>query len=419
MDFERKHFYNLSLVACEKTVRSMDRPSKCARTQVEVTVLDINDNRPKFDKDFYNIQIPKDLSTDSPVAFIHASDNDSFPNGVISYILRTPTSLFKLDYNTGLLSLADSIRDKIDSQFELEIEAFDHGIPQLTSTTRVVITVNGSNPNAPEFDKFFYSAILEENSPMGTFVAKVHAIDADNDSVEYFIPQEAGHEFFEIDSKSGVVTTTSIPLDFEFKHELSIIIEARDNSIYPRSSTTLLTVKVIDQNDNSPIFPPLPDNIFISNAKSPGDVILTLNAYDKDGWENGYNKIRFSIEPQSSEFGFLNEFSNQIVLKTKLNEGQYRINLHMEDSGVPVNKVSHQLNIVVLPGLNHYPLFKSLSTALTVDSSAKFPQLLYTFKAETAAGSVEYFILNGPEESLSLDRNTVSQITYTRITKRS
>ena len=64
-------------------------------------------------------------------------------------------------------------------QLEFTVVAYDSGVPQLSSFAKVTVTVINVNDQDPVFEQKSYNASVEENSPPGTHVAIVKAVDAD------------------------------------------------------------------------------------------------------------------------------------------------------------------------------------------------------------------------------------------------
>ena len=64
--------------------------------------------------------------------------------------------------------------------YSLAVTARDHGYPRAQfSTAFVNVTVSDINDNTPTFDKFTYSGVVGEDSPLNAVVTSVHALDED------------------------------------------------------------------------------------------------------------------------------------------------------------------------------------------------------------------------------------------------
>lgn len=72
------------------------------------------------------------------------------------------------------------------------------------------------------------------------------------------------------------------PLDREQRAEHVLTVVASDHGSPPRSSTQLLTVSVVDVNDEAPAFPQQEYNVILRENSPPGTSLLTLKATDPD-----------------------------------------------------------------------------------------------------------------------------------------
>lgn len=64
-------------------------------------------------------------------------------------------------------------------QLEFTVMVYDAGVPQLSSSAKVTVSVINVNDQDPKFEKDAYNASVLENSPPGTHVTTVKAIDVD------------------------------------------------------------------------------------------------------------------------------------------------------------------------------------------------------------------------------------------------
>lgn len=73
--------------------------------RVEVEIMDLNDNLPEFEVDFYNISIVENLPNGFSVLQIIAADQDQGDNAEFSYQLEDVSGAFTLDSRTGWLTV--------------------------------------------------------------------------------------------------------------------------------------------------------------------------------------------------------------------------------------------------------------------------------------------------------------------------
>uniref|UniRef100_A0A8C5Q8M4 Cadherin domain-containing protein n=1 Tax=Leptobrachium leishanense TaxID=445787 RepID=A0A8C5Q8M4_9ANUR len=142
-------------------------------------------------------------------------------------------------------------REELDS-YHLQVEAFDGGHPRRTGRLIVDITVLDANDNPPTFDQADYRGWVWENAPMGTPICTVLATDPDlgsNGEVSYSL--RSGEGYFTVEEDSGVVRVNR-PLDREHRVFHQLVVQAMDGGNQPEVSSVLLTIRVLDVNDNKP-----------------------------------------------------------------------------------------------------------------------------------------------------------------------
>lgn len=116
------------------------------------------------------------------------------------------------------------------------------------------------NDNPPQWEYSAYSFDIEENSPLGTVVGTLSAVDLDegvNGKVTYSILSGWGDDMFSLNPTSGVVTLTG-KLDYENVQHYIFVVQAQDTGQFATglsspaslSSTTTVYFNVLDLNDN-------------------------------------------------------------------------------------------------------------------------------------------------------------------------
>lgn len=79
----------------------------------------------------------------------------------------------------GIVRTSQVIDYEETKQLEFTVIAYDSGVPQLTATAKVTVTVINVNDQDPRFEREQYNASIKENSPPGTRVIVVKATDDD------------------------------------------------------------------------------------------------------------------------------------------------------------------------------------------------------------------------------------------------
>ncbi|XP_041968077.1 cadherin-89D isoform X2 [Aricia agestis] len=281
----------------------VDNPLKTALARIEVEVMDLNDNLPEFEVDFYNISIVENLPNGFSVLQVMATDKDQGENGEFTYQLSDSKGAFSIDPRTGWLTVRNqseldreqhsSLRmkvfanekkpsvvgtfldkqrlsklrrnptsnlqnmkdkttyvfpDKIGSNRE-NIEYFED-INQLMSFVTVEVTLLDANDNNPIFvPSNLYEFAVKSNAKVGTEIGKVKAVDPDlgrNGLVLYDLQRTSNLTItspFQVDVKTGVITLAESPV-IEGRHAL--FIEASDQPTNPSERRYSLAVVTID-----------------------------------------------------------------------------------------------------------------------------------------------------------------------------
>ncbi|XP_026165849.1 cadherin-23 [Mastacembelus armatus] len=300
LDRETKDYYTLTAVARDNAGGNSNNRRENS-VQVLVTVLDVNDYRPRFTERVFNTSVFENEPSGTSVITVKAIDLDEGENGAVLYSMLGPRSdAFSLDPNTGLVRSRRLLQSS--ERFNLTVVATDQGRPPLWGTADLIITVIDVNDNRPVFVRPANGTIIHilEEQPPGLPVYEVYATDSDegvNGEVRYaFMQTGAGNrdwENFHINAMSGVITTT-VKLDREKQALYSLIIVARDmGQPVPYETTQPLQVALLDTDDNEPVFlkPPrgaLPYQLLtVLEHSPPGTVVGNVTrAVDADEGSN-------------------------------------------------------------------------------------------------------------------------------------
>uniref|UniRef100_A0A8B9S4G9 Cadherin domain-containing protein n=1 Tax=Apteryx owenii TaxID=8824 RepID=A0A8B9S4G9_APTOW len=240
--------------------------------QVEIAVTDVNDHPPRFPRDWLQLNISELTPPGTTFRLPGARDPDAGRFGTQGYTLLAEGGaaeeppLFQLRYGQAapgaspepldLVLLRRLDRERADAH-GLVVEAWDGGSPRRRGRLRVAVRVLDENDNAPAFGQAEYRARLREDAPPGTAVCRLLATDPDlgaNGEVRYAINrrQSDADGYFAVEERSGVLRLRR-PLDREARALHRLVVEARDGSAQPEVSSALVSVVVLDVNDNRPV----------------------------------------------------------------------------------------------------------------------------------------------------------------------
>ena len=293
IDRESTDEFILILQATDQAYTEEDRLSSTATLVIQVT--DINDNKPKFTSRNHTF-VMEDEHVQYPVMSVTAVDDDDGRNSVVEYRManRQDELHFHLDKYTGQIKLIGQLDYEKQKKYVLNITAKDSGTPPLMSYQLFTIFVVDVNDNPPKFNKPLYTGRVFENEKPGTSVMRVEATDRDsgtNAELTYSIPQGVEKNKFSINEKSGIIITNAT-LDHEGKKIYELIVYAREDA-YPFSvDKAVVSIEVLDKNDNFPIFTPASVVINVIENHHPSS-IHTMIVKDEDSGVNKQNE--FSI----------------------------------------------------------------------------------------------------------------------------
>ncbi|ELT94276.1 hypothetical protein CAPTEDRAFT_227926 [Capitella teleta] len=286
-------------------VRCHDNGSPMLTSQetIVIKVLDANDNPPSFTVPSYRVQILENNFPGSFILQVNATDPDLGASGKVSYRLKNDfNSLFRINTETGKIVTRVSLNHEMSSSLELVVEAFDQGEPALASTATIFIDILDVNDEIPMFPQAAPTFIFEENSPIGSEVGFLEAMDPDSppfNEIKYSVAAlDNKGLIFDVDEDSGRITSRLV-LDREQQSVYYLQASAGNPGAPAMTSTVTITIYVSDQNDNAPQidFPTVSNStIYMSNKVLRDDFITQIRAHDVDTGENA--KLDYSIVQQ-------------------------------------------------------------------------------------------------------------------------
>lgn len=283
------------------TVTATDSGGRQDTATVYVNVTDANNYAPVFENAPYSASVFEDAPLGTTVLVISATDGDVGQNAQITYTLGTmdekqSTPEFTINPQTGAIITTALLDRESVSGYLLTVTAKDGGVPPLSDTTDVEITVADVNDNPPIFKKSSYIGSVPEDASVGTSILQISATDADrglNGHVTYALGLENGSEgSFAVDPVSGVIRTAKI-LDRESVAQYDLVAYALDKGSPTLSGSASVTIRIEDVNDSPPAF--ASDKLVMSIPEnSPvGSTVGEIYAHDPDEGQNAV--VHYSI----------------------------------------------------------------------------------------------------------------------------
>lgn len=309
LDYALRQVYEVHLVADDGYFN--------VTTMAVVKVTDVQ-NRPPVFLGSMSAIVSEDVPVGTYVMTVKATDGDrGVPRSIRYSIVSNPENFFTINQNTGVLTTANVLdKEKLGSSngvvtvkvkaSELEGDrTLDE--PGSSTTAALAITVKDVNDEAPTFSRPSYSVRVNENIPVGSPLPNldmfVQDTDAGSNSVFNINLMDSSGMFAVEPTIATGSTSVSIrivkgPLDYENPNQRKFIllVVAEEAFTNPRlSSTATVTVNVLDINDNAPMFEEDSYTATVVEDASPGSVVTTIVATDRDTSPQGESGLMYSL----------------------------------------------------------------------------------------------------------------------------
>ncbi|XP_035710399.1 fat-like cadherin-related tumor suppressor homolog isoform X3 [Folsomia candida] len=344
-------------------------------------------------------------------AVVSIRDADEGENGVVDLEIKEgdPNGIFRItptssrnEFYVEMSPIIATNLGKIERlhQFNLTLRATDRGSPAKSSEKELQVRVADTiwsekgGENTAIFDKDVYEVeISETTSPPHSVVFR---LNRPNSAVGLSISSGNEGDDFVLEEKSGVLYTNKW-LDAETKSTYTLTIDSHDRRpasqqqrsgdyYRRRQSVAKIIVKVIDGNDNSPEWEPMPNNrsIFtVMENEAVGTKVTRIVAKDRDSGENGY--VTYSIANLKPTPFTIDHFSGDIrtgrLLDYEIDRREFSLKIRASDWGQPSRRQSEKVMTIMLKDVNdNRPLFTVKECVAIIDKGIKF---------ETEIGRVE------------------------------
>ncbi|XP_030919062.1 protocadherin-10 [Geospiza fortis] len=208
----------------------------------------------------------------------------------------------ELNLETGVLYVNEKIdREQICKQSPsclLHLEVFLENPLELFRVEIEVLDINDNPPSFPEPD---LTVEISESATPGTRFPLESAFDPDVGTNSLRTYEITPNSYFSLDVQTQgdgnrfAELVLAQPLDREQQAVHRYVLTAVDGGQpQQRTGTALLTVRVLDSNDNVPAFEQPVYTVSLPENSPPGTLVLQLNATDPDEGQNGEIIYSFS-----------------------------------------------------------------------------------------------------------------------------
>ncbi|KAL0831595.1 hypothetical protein ABMA28_002378 [Loxostege sticticalis] len=420
-DREKTNVYHFEAVATDEG-RYIARSQ---RVSVEITIKDVNDNKPIFTKYPFREQIATLTPPGQSLLRVSATDNDIGTNAEIIYeLMDSSNHKFRINPTTGVLTATQSLASENGNLIHLKVIAKDKGNPPQSSVGLIEIRVGDFSDQTPtlNFQNATYNVTIEENMPYGKDVLQVTAVRSDGRRQRIFYEIGNGNDqyAFEIDSNSGVIrVNNSANLDYESYPgpRRQLVVVARTDGSPVLYGYCDVTINLLDQNDHAPRFTQQQYIANVLEGNTKGEFVVQLAAKDGDRGVNarilyhivdGNHDNAFIIEP-----AFSGSVKTNIVLDREIRE-TYKLTVIATDEGDPQMTGTATLRINVVDVNDNQPTFPppnlisvsegaevgTVLTSVTANDVDTYPPLKYAILQEDNRFSIDRYsgkvVLNKP-----------------------
>ncbi|XP_070114791.1 protocadherin-11 X-linked isoform X6 [Equus przewalskii] len=344
-------------------------PQRSSTAILQVSVADTNDNRPVFKENEIEVSIPENAPVGTSVTQLHATDADIGENAKIQFYFSNLVSniakrLFHLNTTTGLITIKEPLDREESPNHKLLVLASDGGL--MPARAMVLVNVTDINDNVPSIDIRYIinpingTVVLSENAPLNTKIALITVTDKDadhNGRVTCFTDHEVPFRLRPVFSNQFLLETAAY-LDYESTREYAIKLLAADAGKPPLNQSSMLLVKVKDENDNAPVFTQPFISLSVPENNSPGTQLTKISATDADSGRNAEISYLLGIDAPS-EFN-LDRRTGILTAVKKLDrekQEKYSFTVLAKDNGIPPLTTNATVLVTVLDQNDNSPIF--------------------------------------------------------------
>ena len=266
INFESCSSYSLTISVSDGTTT--------VTTPLTVTVNDMNDP-PMFSNASYSLTVNEGVSSSVSILQVSASDQDN--DTIVYSFVGITSSDFTVNSANGVVSTAVVLDYEKTPSYALTVQADDgNGGKTLSSIT---VTITDLNDEVPTFNSASYNGHVTENVVIGSSVMTLTASDGDaTDSSLAYSLSGTNSSHFTV-TGSGLIQTGS-DIDYESVQLYSLTLTATDSA--NNTGTTSITITVINEIDNDPVFSSASFSASVAEDASPGTSVVRITASDTD-----------------------------------------------------------------------------------------------------------------------------------------
>uniref|UniRef100_A0AAZ1XWY8 Cadherin domain-containing protein n=1 Tax=Oreochromis aureus TaxID=47969 RepID=A0AAZ1XWY8_OREAU len=273
---------------------------------------------------------------------------------------QTGEQYFSVDAGKGELVVNDRIdREALCGQSASCVLPLQIVLEKPLNLHRIEVEIKDMNDNSPSFQTKELSLKIAESAAVGTRFVLESAEDADvgSNSVKSYTLTK--NECFTLkmkeveDGKAVPELVLEKPLDREKKAVHQLLLTALDGGNPVLSGTSQITITVLDNNDNFPVFEKNNYKVSLQENTAKNTFVVKIAATDADEGPNGEVEFSFGSRTPDSVLSVfeINPLTGEIHLKGDLDyekASSYKIEITARDKGVPEMESHCRLQIDIV-----------------------------------------------------------------------
>ncbi|XP_028838812.1 protocadherin gamma-A11-like [Denticeps clupeoides] len=289
--------------------------------------------------------IPEEMSKGSVVGNVAEDlgiDLKRLRSGRARIIAGDSGPYVELNTDKGTLAVSERIdRELLCKQTSPCSFSFEILLENPIQLFEVTVEIVDVNDHAPTFPKDEINIEIRENAPPGSRFVLESAYDPDvgvnaiqgynlKPTDNFVLKQDARSE-----SNKNIEMILQTPVDREKTEDFALFLTANDGGNPPKAGSMKINIKVLDVNDNAPVFSKNIYRASVPENSSKGTPVATVHASDADKGVNG--EVTYAFRQTDAHGLFqINDKSGDVTVTGELDfekTNKYEITIEAKDHG--------------------------------------------------------------------------------------
>uniref|UniRef100_A0A8C1RUW8 Protocadherin 20 n=1 Tax=Cyprinus carpio TaxID=7962 RepID=A0A8C1RUW8_CYPCA len=330
-----------------------------AQTQVTIYIQPVMSQEPsvkiKFVAEHKNQVIVLQENEPPTILALLELEDTSTAKGTLSLDKNSMPFSLKPQAGSYLLSTSKPLDFEMCGEYEVTVIISDPHGTRLHRREVIKVLVEDVNDNAPKFEQTRYEKDIKENNEPGVFLLRVQANDADSQQfgkVRYRLKNGGP---FRIHEETGVISAAE-SLDREQQEKYDLTVLARDGGEPSLEGLAIVSINILDVNDNPPVFPTPHFYFFVFESIPQLSQVGKVTVSDADEGDNGQivdlrilnDSVPFAIDLAQGSLRSTGEVDRE-------KQDRYELLVVAADGGSPVLSTTAKMTIFIEDVNDNHP----------------------------------------------------------------